>query len=261
MNNENRKYKDTIFRRLFNNKEEIIPLYNQISGNNIAEDAEVEIITLTDTMYVEQVNDLGFTVDDRLVVLVEQQSSINPNMPLRFLLYVAREYEKILERKSIYRERMMKIPTPEFYVLYNGRKRLEKTITKSRLSDLFGKKSDNISLELKVTTLDINSDDFTKALSNTSLYQYILAIKAIQNCVDNDGNLRECIEDLIKKDVLRNFLLENSSEVVNMITFEFDKELYGEVKKEEGREEERLKIIEKLKKKGYSDKEIEDILK
>ena len=137
VNNENRKFKDSIFRKLFGTKEEIIPLYNQISGNHLDVNTEVEIITLSDTMFLKQVNDLGFRIEDRLIVLVEQQSTLNENMALRLLLYVAREYEKILDSKMIYREKMMKIPSPEFYILYNGKKRLEKTKSDMLLTDMY----------------------------------------------------------------------------------------------------------------------------
>lgn len=267
VNNENRKFKDSIFRKLFGTKEEIIPLYNQISGNHLDVNTEVEIITLSDTMFLKQVNDLGFRIEDRLIVLVEQQSTLNENMALRLLLYVAREYEKILDSKMIYREKMMKIPSPEFYILYNGKKRLEKTKSDMLLSDMYIHKPENISLELRATIIDINSNEFIETLQNTSLYQYIVAVKEIQNCFDNNGNLRECISGLISSGVLRNFLINNSNEVVNMLTFDFDKETYGEVKKEEGleegreegREEERITNIKSCFANGISIKRLSEI--
>lgn len=236
-NNENRKYKDSIFRKLFGTKEEIIPLYNQISGNHLDENTEVEIITLSDTMFLKQVNDLGFRIEDRLIVLVEQQSTLNENMALRMLLYVAREYEKILDNKILYREKMIKIPEPEFYILYNGKKRLSTVRSKLLLSDMYIHKSQNAALDLQATIIDINSDEFVQTLENTPLYQYIVAVKELQKCFDSHGDLRDCISKLIQSGMLRSFLTNNSSEVVNMLTFDFDKETYGQVKKEEGIEQ------------------------
>ena len=236
-NNENRKYKDSIFRKLFGTKEEIIPLYNQISGNHLDENTEVEIITLSDTMFLKQVNDLGFRIEDRLIVLVEQQSTLNENMALRMLLYVAREYEKILDNKILYREKMVKIPEPEFYILYNGKKRLSTVRSKLLLSDMYIHKSQNVALDLQATIIDINSDEFVQTLENTSLYQYIVAVKELQKCFDSHGDLQDCISKLIQSGMLRSFLTNNSSEVVNMLTFDFDKETYGQVKKEEGIEQ------------------------
>lgn len=117
----------------------------------------------------------------------------------------------------------------------------------------------------KQIIIDINSNEFIETLQNTSLYQYIVAVKEIQNCFDNNGNLRECISGLISSGVLRNFLINNSNEVVNMLTFDFDKETYGEVKKEEGIEEGLEKGLEKGIKScfanGISIKKISEIYK
>ena len=107
----------------------------------------------------------------------------------------------------------------------------------------------------KQIIIDINSNEFIETLQNTSLYQYIVAVKEIQNCFDNNGNLRECISGLISSGVLRNFLINNSNEVVNMLTFDFDKETYGEVKKEEGLEE----GLEKGREEGREEERITNI--
>ena len=98
----NKKYKDSVFIKLFSNKKEIIELYNAIKDTNYdIEKTEIEIITLEKVLFMERNNDLCFTIDNKLVVLIEHQSTINNNMPLRFLLYIAREYEKLLDTDNI----------------------------------------------------------------------------------------------------------------------------------------------------------------
>ncbi len=273
MEKENRRFKDSVFRRLFEDPKEIPALYKDITKKEIRENAKIEIVTLTDTMYMSHINDLGFTVDGKLIVLVEQQSSYNANMPLRMLMYIAREYEKLVDRESAYRSTIVKIPAPEFYVLYLGDENGE-TVEIQELKNAFECDSQSDFLNLKVFCLNINSNEFKKPLTKESkLYQYVYVV----NEFAKSENKRECIEKLISENYLSDFLRKNASEVVNMLTIDFDRDLFGKIKKEEGieiglkkglekgrekgREEERLKIIEKLKKKGYSDKEIEDILK
>ena len=236
MNNEQRKYKDTIFRSVFSNPADAIDLYNQISDTKINSDAPVEVVTLTDELYVKQLNDLGLLIDNKLIVLVEQQSTYSKNLPLRLLMYIAREYEKVLDKKSLYRSKRVEIPNPEFFVLYNGSKPLNDWKQTLRLSDLYVTKQHTPSLELTVTLIDINSSQF-KIAKNSTLQQYITAIKEFKNCHETDGDMVKCIDNLIKQNILKEFLEKNSSEVLNMITYEITQEEYDEILREEGREE------------------------
>ena len=205
MNNEQRKYKDTIFRSVFSNPADAIDLYNQISDTKINSDASVEIVTLTDELYVKQLNDLGLLIDNKLIVLVEQQSTYSKNLPLRLLMYIAREYEKVLDKKSLYRSKRVEIPNPEFFVLYNGSKPLNAWKQTLRLSDLYVTKQHTPSLELTVTLIDINSSQF-KIAKNSTLQQYITAIKEFKNCHETDGDMVKCIDYLIKQNILKEFL-------------------------------------------------------
>lgn len=236
MNNEQRKYKDTIFRSVFSNPADAIDLYNQISDTKINSDAPVEIVILTDELYVKQLNDLGLLIDNKLIVLVEQQSTYSKNLPLRLLMYIAREYEKVLDKKALYRSKKVDIPNPEFFVLYNGSRPLNDWKQTLRLSDLYVTKQHTPSLELTVTLIDINSSQF-KIAKNSTLQQYITAIKEFKNCHETDGDMVKCIDNLIKQNILKEFLEKNSSEVLNMITYEITQEEYDEILREEGREE------------------------
>ena len=242
MNNEQRKYKDTIFRSVFSNPADAIDLYNQISDTKINSDAPVEIVTLTDELYVKQLNDLGLLIDNKLIVLVEQQSTYSKNLPLRLLMYIAREYEKVLDKKSLYRSKRVEIPNPEFFVLYNGSKPLNDWKQTLRLSDLYVTKQHTPSLELTVTLIDIKSSQF-KIAKNSTLQQYITAIKEFKNCHETDGDMVKCIDNLIKQNILKEFLEKNSSEVLNMITYEITQEEYDEILREEGREEGKEELI------------------
>ena len=118
--NVNRKHKNSVFSILFGNPETLREVYSAIEGIDIPASAIIDINTLSDVLYMQQINDLSFTIDDRIVVLIEHQSTINDNVSIRLLMYIARIYEKILDREKLYQKKLVKIPTPEFFVLYNG---------------------------------------------------------------------------------------------------------------------------------------------
>jgi hypothetical protein len=99
----NRTYKDSVFSLLFANPETLRELYGAIEGITLPPDIPVTINTLEDALYKALINDISFMIGDKLVVLIEHQSTINPNMPLRLLLYIARLYEKITGSDDLYR--------------------------------------------------------------------------------------------------------------------------------------------------------------
>jgi hypothetical protein len=97
----NRNYKDSVFTKLFgHDKKIILELYNAIFDTNYGDDAQIEITTLDDALFMNRINDISFVINGKLVVLIEHQSTINNNMPLRMLIYIARIYEKYATRKT-----------------------------------------------------------------------------------------------------------------------------------------------------------------
>ncbi|MDR1362806.1 MAG: Rpn family recombination-promoting nuclease/putative transposase, partial [Spirochaetaceae bacterium] len=95
----NRGYKDSVFTLLFNNKERLLELYNAIEGTNYTDAADIKINTLRDIIFLDKVNDVSFEFRKKQIVLIEHQSTINPNMALRLLMYIGRLYEKIMDSK------------------------------------------------------------------------------------------------------------------------------------------------------------------
>jgi hypothetical protein len=132
----NTRYKDSVFSFLFSDPSALRELYGALEGVTLPPDVPVQLNTLSDVLYMGQINDISFTIDNRLVIVLEHQSTINPNMPLRLLMYIARIYEKTVERRNLYKSALEKVPAPEFIVLYNGTKPYpDKTTLK--LSDAF----------------------------------------------------------------------------------------------------------------------------
>ena len=153
MSTANRKYKDSVFVDLFSEdekaKENFLSLYNALHGTNLQLSCPVENIRLDNVMYMNIVNDVSCLVDNKIIVLAEHQSTINENMPLRFLQYIARLYEKLQKPTDRYLRTLSKIPTPEFYVFYNGLNDYPET-TVLKLSDAFIVKPEQVPLELDV---------------------------------------------------------------------------------------------------------------
>ena len=114
-----RNYKDTVFRKLFSDRRNLLSLYNAINGTAYTDETKLEIVTLENAINMAMKNDLAFIIDTNLF-LYEHQSTYNPNMPLRDLFYISSEYQKLVDKKSLYSSVLQKIPAPQFIVFYNG---------------------------------------------------------------------------------------------------------------------------------------------
>jgi predicted transposase YdaD len=258
----NSEYKASVFSLLFGEPEKALELYNALIGGSIAFSDNVEMATLSNVLYMGRINDLAFVVDGRLVVLIEHQSTPAGNLPLRLLLYIARVYEKILDNKAMYRSTPMKIPRPEFYVLYNGASDFPETKT-VRLSDAFtdygagangngdggadvcgggGSNGSRAPLDLEVTIYNVNAGHNAELLQRSvALSGYIAFTAKVREYWgaghDLDQAIKLACDYCVRQDILAEFLEINASEVRNMLTLEFNLDEAREVWHEEGREE------------------------
>jgi hypothetical protein len=265
----NKKYKDSVFSSLFGNPDVLRELYSAIEGVSLSPDTCIDINTLSDVLFMEQINDISFTVDNRLVVLIEHQSTINENMPLRLLLYIARVYEKINDRKKLYKAKLIKIPAPEFIVLYNGKDPYpdRKTL---KLSDAFedikgfkGTGKDTVSLELVVQVYNINkghNPELFKRSKTLDGYSFFVdKVREYEKEFPLEEAVKEAIKYCIEENKIRNFLEEHGTEVINMLLTEWNTEEAKEVWLEEGREERNIEIARNALAKGYPPDLIHDI--
>jgi ATP-dependent Lon protease len=236
----NRKFKDSVFTLLFSEKSNLLELYNAISGKNYPESTEIKIITLSNVLFMEKINDICFVIDGKLVVLVEHQSIINENMCLRMLIYIAREYEKITNSRDLYREKMLKIPTPEFIVLYNGKDEFP-DYKEMRLSDSFEIKNGTCFLELVAKVYNINkgrnADIANRSPVLSGYEEFISEIKSNLNSMNLAEAIRVAIKTCLSKNILVYFLKEHGSEVENMLFTEWNWDDALAVRYEEGVEE------------------------
>ena len=239
MSTANRKYKDSVFVDLFSEdekaKENFLSLYNALHHTNLPLSCPVENIRLDNIMYMNIINDVSCLVDDKIIILAEHQSTINENMPIRFLQYIARLYEKLQAPADRYLRKLSKIPTPEFYVFYNGREDYPET-TILKLSDAFITKPEQVPLELTVQVLNINNDKGGKILKTCkTLDEYSLFVEEvrIQTQLDPESGFTNAVKICIEKGILKEYLQRKSREVVNMLIAEYDYDTDIAVQREE----------------------------
>ena len=149
-----RAYKDRIFRMIFKEKRALLALYNAMNDTAYQDPEELVITTLENAIYLGMKNDVSFMICDRLF-LYEHQSTKNPNMPLRNLLYVADLYSVLTKDMFLYGELPVAIPEPRFVVFYNGEQKMEERSV-LRLSDLYHPRTEHPYLELETLVLNIN---------------------------------------------------------------------------------------------------------
>ena len=223
----NRKYKDTVFRMLFSDKERLLELYNAVAGKHYGNADDLEIVTLENAVYMGMKNDLAFLLSTN-IYLYEHQSTVNPNMPLRDLFYISSEYSELVELKSLYSSSLIKIPTPNFVVFYNGDEDMD-DVSEYRLSDAFMTPVENPELELKVTVLNVNYGRNVKLMEQCeSLREYAQYVAMVRKYKQETGSLDDgvklAIDQCINDGILAEFLRKNRSEVEMTSIFEYNKE-------------------------------------
>jgi len=262
-----RTYKDTVFRKIFNNKENLLALYNALNGTHYNNPEDIEIITLDNALFLKMKNDIAFLVSTDQICLVEHSSTVCLNYPLRSLLYLTKEYQAILKQRNqdILSYTQVKIPTPRCIVLYNGpAQRPEREVMK--LSDAFANQDVEGCLELKVEILNINygkNESLQKACKTLEDYAILVAkIREYAREMDDlSMAVHKAIQYCIDHDHLRDFLILNQAEVAAMSLLEGSWEEYADSMDQElerlKESEKKLKESEKALKKEVLEKDAE----
>lgn len=253
-----KKYKDTIFRMLFANKENLLSLYNAMNQKNYTDADALQVVTLENSIYMGMKNDLAFILDMNLY-LYEHQSTYNPNMPLRDLFYISNEYQKLVVQKSLYSSVLQKIPAPKFVVFYNGTKKIE-DVSEFRLSSAYECQTDDPNLELRVTVLNVNEGHNQELMEHCqTLKEYAQYVAKVRKYTSlGELSLEEAVEcaveECIKEGILAEFLIQNRAEVISMSIFEYNKDeeekklrkAEFEAGREAGIEEGRMELLKQL---------------
>ena len=242
MSTANRKYKDSVFVDLFSEdekaKENFLSLYNALHNTKLTVIEQLKNIRLDQVLYMTFYNDVSYLAENKIIVLAEHQSTINPNMPLRCLEYISRLYETLFESKEKYSRKLLHIPTPEFYVFYNGEEPYPSDNI-LKLSDAFIEKNVESNLELTVKVININQQNRHPVLENCkTMQEYSIFVETVRKWkeIDSQNGFQKAIEECIVNNILRDYLKRKTKEVLNMLLAEYDYETDIAVQRAEERE-------------------------
>ena len=230
-----RSYKDSLFRHIFSDKSRLASLYKGLTGREVAT-KDITITTLKGVFFNDIKNDISFRIGNRDIILMEHQSSWNPNMALRMLWYIAKLYSRQIGKDIAYRSQLVEIPAPEFYVLYNGHQD-EPAFQKLHLSDAFTHEA--VSLELVVDCYNINYSEHSVLLNQCyELRCYSIFVQKTRDYYAESQNLTQAIRRAIAycrtHDLMADYFAENEKEVFDMVNFKWDQKRALEIAEEDG---------------------------
>ena len=238
----NQNLKDRLFGFLFGseaNKAWTLSLYNAVNGTKYSNPEDIQITTIDDAIYMGMKNDLSFILF-YVMNLYEQQSTFNPNMPIRQLMYAGRLYDKYIQVNhcNLYSTKMIKLPVPKLVVFYNGTQEMDDTIL--RLSDAFEGDIES-DIEVRVKMININygkNHELMKACQPLAEYSWLVErIRQNRATMDIDMAVDKAIDAMPKDYLIRPFVIGNKAEVKTMCITEYNKVETMQMFKEEGREE------------------------
>jgi hypothetical protein len=243
-----RNYKNNVFIDYISTKERLIEVYNAVKGTNYPADTDIQINTLMNVLYRFIQNDISFVLDGKLVVLIEHQSTINENMPIRMLEYISIVYDHMIDNEAYYKKSRIMLPRPEFIVFYNGKEPYdERRVLK--LSESFYDKGGE-SLELNVMVYNINRGKNVDILERSrALYEYATLTSKVREYVDLGNSLEEAIGSAVKycleHDIMVPYLKEHGSSIMGILIHEYSFEDELRVAKKEAAERGMLEGIAK----------------
>ena len=251
--------RDTLFRFIYSGKDErsrrwLLSLYNALNGTNHKDTSELTITTIENIIYITMKNDLSFLIDSQMH-LYEHQSTVNPNMPLRGLMYFAQLYQMNINKRDedIYGNVLVKIPSPKFVVFYNGSSE-QNDVVKYRLSDAFEIPDQNKEFEWTATVININqnhNEELQKSCK--SLYDYSRFVDRIKHNLNSmllKDAIIEAVDFAIENNFLEGLVEEQKMEILNTCLTEFNQEDYDRRRRREARNEMALEVAKNMLKKA-----------
>ena len=232
-------YKARLFEMIFNDKRKLLELYNAMNKTAYEDPELLEINTLSNAIYMSMHNDISFIIDSRLT-LYEHQSTYNPNLPLRYLFYVADLYSAMTKDENLYGTKRLKLPTPKFVIFYNGTAN-QPDVQEMRLSDSFIVQGEEVSLELVSVMLNINpghNPELMESCTTLRHYcEYTDRVRRYTREMSLEDAVERAITECIREGILEEFLRGNRAEAKKMSIYEYDEERHMRQTREEGWEE------------------------
>ena len=240
----NRKSPDRLFRLRFGSeedKEDRLSLYNALNGTSYNNVGDITITTIEDAIYIKMKNDVSLLLDGNMP-LWEQQSSLNPNMPVRGLMYFGNLYDSYIKvnELNIYGKKLQKIPTPQYIVFYNGEEDC-RPVEKLKLSDAFINKSEG-GFEWTATVYNLNRGKNEELLKKCKpLSEYMELVNRIRDNRKKGMDVKEAVDaavnSCIADGIMKAFLRKHKAEVLSVCITEFDEKVFVKGIREEGIEE------------------------
>ena len=237
-----RQTKDILFRLVFgDDRQALLQLYNALHGTAYTNPHELQIVTLDNAIYISRKNDLAFLLAGS-INMYEHQSTLNPNMPVRFLIYLAQEYQLLVEStdRSLYGSELIPLPTPQCVVFYNGTADTPDEY-ELRLSSAFSNQNVEPAVEVVVNVININyghNEHLMQGCGLLSQYaQFVAVTREYANKYDNrEEAMNAAIEYCIGHGILEDILRKHRSQVLGSLLEEFDEKKYARTLREEGYE-------------------------
>ena len=279
-----RNYRDRVFRLVFGREEALLELYNALNNTDYSDSSGLTITTMDDVIYMNMKNDVSFVVAKTLN-LYEHQSTWNPNMPLRDLFYLTKQYKRFVHERRLYSTKPVSLPTPVCIMFYNGSEEID-DVTELKLSDLYQTPGTEPSLELKVKVYNINYGHNRKLMEHCrTLEEYARFVAKVKEYLSESRDLlpgerykvhlnyaiHRAIDECIREGILADLLKVRRDEVKEAMLTEYDEEAHMQMVREEGREEgERAgemrgreeantELIINMHRKGYRLEQIADV--
>ena len=244
--NENRSHKDSLFVDYFSKdrdwKQHFLSLYNALHGTNLqVADTQLERVNLEQVLYKSYYNDIAVLVDGQFILMIEHQSTVNPNMPLRLLEYIARIYGNTVDSRAKFSRHLVPLARPEFIVFYTGNQKLPPE-SYLYLSDSFPNQPPNadLTLELKVKVCTIRSEHPSPVVhSCPDLEQYVQFLELVEEAraADRTEPLKWAIQEAVHRNILRDYLERKGGEILSILMTEYDYATDMAVQKEEAYED------------------------
>ena len=244
--NENRSHKDSLFVDYFSKdrewKQHFLSLYNALHGTNLqVADTTLERVNIDQVLYKSYYNDIAVLVDGQFILMIEHQSTVNPNMPLRLLEYIARIYGNTVDSRAKFSRHLVPLARPEFIVFYTGNQKLPPE-SYLYLSDSFPNQPPNadLTLELKVKVCTIRSEHPSPVVhSCPDLEQYVQFLELVEEAkaADRTEPLKWAIQEAVHRNILRDYLERKGGEILSILMTEYDYATDMAVQKEEAYED------------------------
>ena len=216
-----RTAKNSVFLDLFQNKSYLLKLYKTLHPEDTtATEDSLTDVTITNVLTDNLYNDLGFIANNKLMILVEAQSTWTVNILVRVLLYLAQSYHEYFQRTSqdYYKSRKVKMPKPELYVIFTGNK---------------GQKPDKISLSKEFfegvdMDIEVKAKVIYESDTDDIINQYIIFCKVFNEQTKQHGMTQKAVTETIRicknRNILKEYLFEREKEVVTIMMSLFDNE-------------------------------------